>query len=169
MHYEKDHAPRRLRDAKSLLQKRVFRWRCSSFRAMVDAACKLAISLSPSLRSLHRPLSPSLRSLHKPLSPSLRSLHKPLSPSLRSLRKPLSPSLRSLHRLAHARQRMAMGVCMRQRMAMGVRMRQRMAMGVWSRPLAGRVAHETRCRSASAPSVAHQHSMHAGQTWQHVV
>ena len=158
MHYEKDHAPRRLRDAKSLLQKRVFRWRCSSFRAMVDAACKLAISLSPSLRSLH-----------KPLSPSLRSLHKPLSPSLRSLRKPLSPSLRSLHRLAHARQRMAMGVCMRQRMAMGVRMRQRMAMGVWSRPLAGRVAHETRCRSASAPSVAHQHSMHAGQTWQHVV
>ena len=158
MHYEKDHAPRRLRDAKSLLQKRVFRWRCSSFRAMVDAACKLAISLSPSLRSLHRPL-----------SPSLRSLHKPLSPSLRSLRKPLSPSLRSLHRLAHARQRMAMGVCMRQRMAMGVRMRQRMAMGVWSRPLAGRVAHETRCRSASAPSVAHQHSMHAGQTWQHVV
>ena len=158
MHYEKDHAPRRLRDAKSLLQKRVFRWRCSSFRAMVDAACKLAISLSPSLRSLHRPL-----------SPALRSLHKPLSPSLRSLRKPLSPSLRSLHRLAHARQRMAMGVCMRQRMAMGVRMRQRMAMGVWSRPLAGRVAHETRCRSASAPSVAHQHSMHAGQTWQHVV
>ena len=158
MHYEKDHAPRRLRDAKSLLQKRVFRWRCSSFRAMVDAACKLAISLSPSLRSLH-----------KPLSPSLRSLHKPLSPSLRSLRKPLSPSLRSLHRLAHARQRMAMGVCMRQRMAMGVRMRQRMAMGVWSRPLAGRVAHETRCRSASAPSVAHQHSLHAGQTWQLVV
>ena len=46
-------------------QERLARWRCSSFRAMVDAPCKTSpISLSPSLRNLHRPLSPSLRDLH---------------------------------------------------------------------------------------------------------
>jgi len=55
-----------------------------------------------------------------------------------------SPSPRDLHLCAH---------------------RKRHRTGPYAR-LPGRVAHETRCRSASATSVAHQQSMHASQTWQ---
>ena len=68
MHCEEGHAPHVPRGGyvtRRASQERLARWRCSSFRAMVDAPCKTSpISLSPSLRNLHRPLSPYLRDLH---------------------------------------------------------------------------------------------------------